>query len=471
MRGYDDDRNTKVFISIALIGGLILGAGFNGLIGAILPESGQMNIISVPDNIGVGKSTIVKLITFSNGATVGNVNITLSGAAVSHGTTDENGMLDLPVYATTNGSIGVTASRSGYRNGTSVIKATPSLDVSAIPSSITSGVATYVTFMVKSMGKPVSGIHINISGTGIAFEGITDSSGQVIKQINVPTTGKIVATAREEGYAEGSAIVTSASQQILKVSSSSGSLTVNVPAYITFTVTAGGSPVADALISISGAAIGEGITNADGKTIVLLTPHTTGTITASASKTGFAGGSTPITSTGTQSLLISASPSSITAASPTFVTFIVKSGNSFISDSTVTLSGAASGNAVTNQNGIAIILVNSTGTGTITATASRTGYTAGSATFSGVGQQTLSLSASPSNLTNGAATFVTFTVKSGSNTLGGAIISVSGGGITEDGMTNTAGQVTMQLTASGTGTINVVARKDGYSDAQMTLGH
>ncbi|MBU4221137.1 MAG: hypothetical protein KKA10_05860, partial [Euryarchaeota archaeon] len=341
----------------------------------------------------------------------------------------------------------------------------------AIPSSITADVATYVTFTVKSMGKPVTETYVNISGAGIALEGMTDSSGQIIKQLNAPNTGKIVATARMDGYAEGSAIVTSASQEILTISSSSGSLTVNVPAYLTFTVTAGGSPVSDAGIRISGAAIGDGITNADGKTIVLLTPHTTGTITAWASKTGFAGGSTSITSTGTQSLSISASPSSITAATPTFVTFTVKSGNSFISDSTVTLTGAASGNGVTNQNGIAIILVNSTGTGTITATASRTGYTAGSVTFSGVGQQTLSVSATPSNLTNGAATFVTFTVKSGSHPVSGATVSVSGGGITEDGMTNTAGQVTMQITASGTGTINVVARKDGYTDVQMTLAH
>ncbi|MBU4220163.1 MAG: hypothetical protein KKA10_00825, partial [Euryarchaeota archaeon] len=177
MRGYDDDKNTKIYLAIALVAGLILGAGFNGLIGSILTGSGQLNIISVPDNIGAVKSTNVKFITFINGAAVGNVNITLSGAAVSHGTTDENGMLELPVYATTNGSISVTASRSGYRNGTSVIKATPSLDVSAIPSSITADVATYVTFTVKSMGKPVTETYVNISGAGIALEGMTDSSG------------------------------------------------------------------------------------------------------------------------------------------------------------------------------------------------------------------------------------------------------------------------------------------------------
>ncbi|GFO95820.1 hypothetical protein ig2599ANME_0001 [groundwater metagenome] len=471
MRGYDDDRNTKVFIAIALVGGLIAGACFNGMIATVLPASGQLNVISVPDNIGAGKSTNVKFITISKSVAMGNVNITLSGAAVGGGTTDENGMLELDVNATTNGSISVTASRSGYKNGTSVITATPRLDVSAMPSSITSGVATYVTFTVTSMGKSVTGSYVNLSGAGIALEGFTDSSGQVIKQINAPNTGKIVATVRKDGYADGSAVVTSASQQILAVSSSHNSLTVNVPVYVTLTVTAGGSPVADAGISISGAATGDGITNPDGKTIILLTPHTTGTITASASKTGFAGGSSTITSTGTQSLSISVSPSSITAATPTFVTFTVKSGSSFISDSTVTLAGAASGNGVTNQNGMAIIQVNSTGSGTITATVSRTGYTAGSTTFSAVGQQTLSVSASPSNITNGVATFVTFTVKSGSNPVSGATVSVYGGGITEDGMTNTAGQVTLQLTASGTRTINVAARKEGYTDGIMTLAH
>ena len=471
MRGYDDDRNTRVFIAIALIGGLIVGAGFNGIIGIVLPASPQLNVISIPDNIGAGKITNVKFITISKSAALGNVNITLSGAAAGRGTTDENGMLELAVNATTNGSINVLASRPGYQNATSVITATPKLDVGTSPSSITSGIDTFVTFTVMSMGKPVAGSAINISGAGISFEGISDPSGQVIKQLNVPSTGKVVVTAIKEGYTDGSAILTSTSQQVLGVSASHNTLIVNVPVYVTFTVTAGGSPVADAGISISGAATGDGITNPDGKTIILVTPHTTGTITVSAIKTGFVSGSSTITSTGTQSLSVSSSPSSITAATPTFVTFTVKSGNNFISEATVTLTGAASGNGVTNLNGIAIIQVNSAGPGTITATAARTGFTAGSTTLSAVGQQTLSVSASPSNVTNGVATFVTFTIKSSNNPVSGATVSVYGGGITADGMTNTAGQVTLQLSASGTGTINVAARKEGYTEGIMTVAH
>lgn len=471
MRGYDDDRNTRVFIAIALVGGLIVGAGLNGIIGIVLPASPQLNVISIPDNIGAGKITNVKFITISKSAALGNVNITLSGAAVGRGTTDENGMLELAVNATTNGSISVLASRSGYQNATSVIISSPKLDVGTSPSSITSGTDTFVTFTAMSMGKPVAGASINISGAGISFEGITDSSGQVIKQLNATSTGKISVTAIKEGYDDGSAVLTSTNQQVLAVSASHDTLIVNVPVYVTFTVTAGGSPVGDAGISITGAATGDGITNPDGKTIILVTPHTTGTITVSASKTGFVSGSSTITSAGTQSLSVSSSPSSITAATPTFVTFTVKSGNNFISEATVTLTGAASGSGVTNLNGIAIIQVNSAGPGTITATASRTGFTAGSTTLSAVGQQTMSVSASPSNVTNGVATFVTFTVKSSNNPVSGATVSVYGGGITADGMTNTAGQVTLQLTASGTGTINVVARKEGYTEGSMTLAH
>jgi len=471
MRGYDDESNTRVFIAIALIGGLIVGAGFNGIIGIILPASPQLNIISIPDNIGAGKITNVKFITFSDGTALGKVNVTLSGVAIGRGITDENGMLEFAVNATTNGSISATASKSGYQNATSVITSSPKLEVGTSPSSITSGTDTFVTFKTMSMGKPVTGAALNISGAGISFEGISDSSGQVIKQLNAPSTGKISVTAIKEGYDDGSAVMTSTSQQVLGVSTSHNTLIVNVPVYVTFSVTAGGSPVADTGISISGAATGDGITNPDGKTIILVTPHMTGTITVSASKTGFVSGSSTITSTGTQSLSVSSSTSSTTASTPTFVTFTVKSGNSFISEATVTLTGAANGNGVTNQNGIAIIQVNSNGVGTITATASRTGFTAGSTTFSAVGQQTLSVSAYPSNITNDVATFVTFTVKSGSNPVSGTTVSVYGGGITTDGMTNTAGQVTLQLTASGTGTINVAARKDGYSEGVMTLAH
>jgi hypothetical protein len=473
VRGYDNDgRKTKLFVLIVLIGGLIAGFALNGIVkGMIWPESTQLYVVDIPNNIGAGKVTNVTFITFSNGGTINQTNITLDGAASAQGITDADGMLVLSVNATTNGSIKVQAEKSSFRNATSFITATPGLGISASPASITSGTATYVTFSVTAFGKPVDNAAVNLSGAGVAFDGITDTNGQIIVQVNAPNTGNIVSIARKVGYADGAATITSTGQQTLSVSSSLSIVTAAIPTFVTFTVTAGGSPVADASVSLSGQAAGSGITNKDGIVIIQFTPQSTGTITASASATGYAGGSTTITSAGTQSLSIVASPTSITAGVPTYVQFTVTSGSSFISEANVTMSGAASGNGVTNQNGIAIVQVNATGAGTITASAYRTGYSGASITVTATGQPALSVSISPSNVTNGIPTYVTFTVTSGGNALSGATVRVSGGGISIDGMTNSAGQVTLLLNAAGTGTISVDAGKAGYIDGIATIAH
>jgi hypothetical protein len=131
----------------------------------------------------------------------------------------------------------------------------------------------------------------------------------------------------------------------------------------------------------------------------------------------------------------------------------------------------AGGSGVTNQNGQVILNVNSTSSGAITATATKNGYSAGSISLSAIGQQSLGLSASPSNITNGVATYVTFTVTSAGSALGGATVSVSGGGISTDGVTNSAGLATLLLNAGTSGTIRVTARKAGYIDGLTTIAH
>lgn len=461
----------KVFILIALIAGLSAGAFADNVITTMFSVQPQLDIMLTPENIGAGKVTSVRFITYSNGALVNNTNITLNGAASGRGVTDADGMLVLPVNATSNGSIHVTAEKPGYKNGTSEIMSIAWLDISASSVSITSGINTFVTFSVTSLGKPISEAELNISGPGISFEGITDKKGQLVVQLNPSDAGKVMVTGKRSGFVDGSASVTSTGQQKLSISAGQSVLTVNVPVYVTYTVTADGSAVSDAVVNLSGPAAGSGITNPEGKTVILTNPYATGTITASAGKMGFADGSTTITSVSTQSLNVVASPSAITAKYPEYVMFTVTSGNNFISEVLVTLTGAASGNGVTNQNGQTIILVNSTGVGTITASASKTGFTTGSTTVTATGLQTLSVTASQSNITNGVPAYVTFTVTSGGTAVSGAAVSVSGGGISIDGMTNSIGQVTLQLTASGTGTINVVSRKAGYNDGQMTISH
>ncbi len=455
-----------------MVGGIIAGVALDGIVkGAVWPESSQLHILSIPNDVGVGKITNIKFITFNDSGVVGNVNITLEGAASERGKTDGEGMLVLPANVTSNGSIRVIADKSGYWNVTASIKATAGLDVSASPGSVTSGTATYVTMSVYSVGKPVENAAVNLSGAGIAVDGVTTSNGQIVLLVNAPGTGKITASAWKADYAPGSTIITSTAQQVLSVSQSHSALTVNVPVYVTFTVTAGGSPVNDAKVSLSGAASGNGMTNKEGRAVIQVTPQTTGTITVSANATGYSDGTNTITSSSTQSLSMAIEPTTITAGIPTYVKFTLISGNNAVSEANIALTGVATGNGITNQNGEVILLVNPSGTGTITASATRPGYSGATITFAAIGRPTLSVSASPSNITNGVPTYVTFTVASGGSAVSGATVSVSGGGISADGMTNSAGQVTIQLNSAGTGTINVAARKSGYIDGSMTLAH
>ncbi|MCX9081176.1 MAG: hypothetical protein OIN83_03170 [Candidatus Methanoperedens sp.] len=370
-----------MFILIALITGLIAGFASDRYITGWL-ESSQLHIIGIPTLVGVGNATNVTFITFSNGGPESNTSVTLDGAV--SGLTDTNGMLTLMVNATTGGSINISAAKEDYRNATSYITAIPGLVISSVPASLPSNTATFVTFSVTSLGKPVGDVLVNLSGAGISLDGITNTNGEIVMQVNPPKTGTIYAAARKKDYTEGSTKITSTSQETLNISSSQSTVTVNVPIYITFTVTASGSTVRDALVNLEGAATGSGITNQNGQVILLVNPISAGGITATATKNGF--------SMGTMNL------------------------------------GAS-------------------------------------------GQQSLGVSANPSNLSNGENSYVTFTVKSRGYAVSGATVSVSGGGISTDGVTNSAGQVTLELNAQDYGTIRVTARKTGFFDGLTTIEH
>ena len=76
-------------------------------------------------------------------------------------------------------------------------------------------------------------------------------------------------------------------------------------------------------------------------------------------------------------LTITASPAIVTAGIPADVNFTVKNQTSgfVVSGATVTLTGVATGSGDTGADGNATISVNAGSAGTITATASMTGYT------------------------------------------------------------------------------------------------
>lgn len=363
-----------MFILIALIGGLIAGFASDRYITGWL-ESSQLYIIGIPANVGVGNATNVTFITFSNGGAVSNASVTLDGAVSSTGLTDTNGMLTLMFNVTSAGSINITAGKEDYRNATSSIIAVPGLVISATPSSLTSNTATFVTFSVRSLGKPVGDVLVNLSGAGISLDGITNTNGEIVLQVNPLKTGTIYAIARKKDYTEGSTNITSAGQETLIISSSHNTVTVNDPIYVTFTVTAGGSSVRDALVSLGGAATGSGITNQNGQVILLVNSISTGGITANATKNGFSTGNMSIIASGQQSLGISASPSNLTNGVTSYVTFTVKSRGSVVSGATVSVSGAGiSADGVTNSAGQVTLELNAQDYGTIRVTARKTGF-------------------------------------------------------------------------------------------------
>ena len=90
-----------------------------------------------------------------------------------------------------------------------------------------------------------------------------------------------------------------------------------------------------------------------------------------------------ITYSGTPSpaLSISADPTTVTMGVPTDVTFTVTNSSVPVEGAAITLTGKATGSGTTDANGTAVISLNATGKGTITATASKEGFTSATTTL------------------------------------------------------------------------------------------
>ena len=161
-----------------------------------------------------------------------------------------------------------------------------------------------------------------------------------------------------------------------------------------------------------------------------------GTITATASMTGYTGNTTTVTANPapvTPVLTISASPISVTVGSPANVNFTVRNQTSglVVNGATVTLTGVATGSGVTGANGNATISVNAGSAGTITATASMSGYTGNNTTVTANPAPVtpvLTISASPISVTVGSPANVNFTVRNQTSGLvvNGATVTLTG---------------------------------------------
>ena len=172
---------------------------------------------------------------------------------------------------------------------------------------------------------------------------------------------------------------------VLTVSANLTTVTAGTPTNVKFTVRNATStlPVNGATVTLTGVATGSGTTGADGNATISVNAGSAGTITATASLTGYTSGTTTVTAMAPLPVLtVNASPTSVTAGTPTNVKFTVKNQPSglVVSGATVTLTGVATGSGTTGADGNATISVNAGSAGAITATASMTGYTSNTTT-------------------------------------------------------------------------------------------
>jgi len=130
-----------------------------------------------------------------------------------------------------------------------------------------------------------------VSLTGAAYgHGTTSTSGQVMILVN-PAYGTITATASKSGFMSGTFTLDTiiGEGQQLQMEANPANVSANMPTNITFTVTAGNTPVSNAIVFLTEAASGIGTTDSTGR-VVIPVNAAYGTISATASKSGYSSG-------------------------------------------------------------------------------------------------------------------------------------------------------------------------------------
>ncbi len=290
-----------------------------------------------------------------------------------------NGAAETTFTGTTAGAVTITAFfNATLKNSIPVSFAAPpepSLIVFAIPTTITAGTPTSVSFTVASGSAAVGGATVILTGAATG-NGTTDPNGNAVIIVNATGAGTVTATVSKAGFASASTTIT-AIVPALSMTATPATVASGTPTNVTFTVSSDGVAVSDATVTLTGAATGSGITDASGNVVISVNATGAGAITATASKSGFDTGSKTISAI-VPSLSLATNPTNVTVAVSTNVTFTVSSDSIAVSDATVTLTGAATGNGITDASGIVVISVNATGAGAITATATKPGFSSGS---------------------------------------------------------------------------------------------
>jgi len=376
------------------------------------------------------------------------------------------GMASTSYTTATAGTVTIIAKfNSTLQGSTTVVFIAPALILSANPTTVRTNSPINVNFIVTSAGTAVSGVTVTLGGVA-AGSGTTDPNGISTISVNATSPGTITATAAKTGYTSASASIL-ASQPSMSISANPTTIIVNTPTNVNFTLISAGAPVSGATITLSGVAAGSVTTDPSGIATLSVNATSIGTINATATRTGFASVSTNIIA-GQAILSISANPTTIVVNTSTIVNLTVTSAGAAVGGATITLNGVLSGSATTDPSGKANISMNATSSGTITATATKTGYTSASASIL-AGQPQLNISAIPTNVTVNIPTNVNFTVTSAGAAVSGATVTLGGAGVSTTGTTDANGSVTISVNATFQGKITATATKTGYPGGSIDL--
>jgi len=235
----------------------------------------SVEVVANPDLIISEETTQVTVHVKSNEQSVADVAVSISSnggnLSTTTGITDLNGifLLDFTAPQTTdflNITITATATKSGYMNGMgeTIITVEPkvlAVYITVEPSVTISDARVNVSVHVEYDTIPISDANVTLMSESFSFDGLTDTFGGVafaftVPQVNEPSIVTIIATASKDEYADGQSqiqIAVNPGELDVQVEVSESIVDSGESTVVAVYVTCNGTPVEDALITMSSA--------------------------------------------------------------------------------------------------------------------------------------------------------------------------------------------------------------------------
>ncbi|MCX9026388.1 MAG: hypothetical protein OIN85_09875 [Candidatus Methanoperedens sp.] len=467
----------------------------------LVSTSGATRVTITPGSTGAAVNTNISLtvnLTDNDGNLIGidgtNINLVSTGGSLSASSVNSSGgQGSTNLTSSTAGDVTVTVYVAGlspaattltFSGNATKFVVTPDISSVVVNGTINITIQAYDSLNNKAaiyndaVISTRTGVISSISGLTFSATSFTfNATGYAGVKVTSATAGTYTIQAVALGLVNTTDVTfTTAPIPALTVSATPATVTAGTPTTVTFNVASNGFAINNAIVTLSGVATGSGITDSSGLTVISVNAISSGTITATASLSGYTDGTTGITAKSAEisipALTVSATPATVRAGTPTSVTFDVTSSGIAVPNAAVTLSGVATGSGITNASGFAVIGMNATSAGKITATANLGGYTDGTTTITvntaEILAPALTVSATHANVKAGTAASVTFNVTSSGIAIANAKITL-GGVATGSVNTNTSGLAVLRMNATSKGTITATVNKSGYNDGIINI--